>query len=99
GRDAMQASLQRHFSDLADWQLPQGGLFFWLKLKQPRDTRQLLPLALQQNIAFMPGEAFFPDPERNLGYLRLNFSHASPERIETGIARLAALLREQAAIV
>ena len=62
GRDAMQASLQRHFSDLADWQLPQGGLFFWLKLKQPRDTRQLLPLALQQNVAFMPGEAFFPDP-------------------------------------
>lgn len=96
GRDAMQASLQRHFADLADWQLPQGGLFFWLKLKQLRDTRKLLPLALQQNVAFMPGEAFFPEPEQNLGYVRLNFSHASPERIEIGIARLAALLRSQA---
>lgn len=97
GRDAMQDSLQRHFGDLADWQLPRGGLFFWLKLKRTRDTRALLPLALKQNVAFMPGEAFFPEPEQNLGYLRLNFSHASPERIEIGIARLAALLRDTAA--
>ena len=25
-RDAMQAALEEHFSDLADWQVPQGGL-------------------------------------------------------------------------
>ncbi|HAB85739.1 MAG TPA: GntR family transcriptional regulator, partial [Pseudomonas sp.] len=32
-RDAMQAALREHFSDLATWELPQGGLFFWLTLK------------------------------------------------------------------
>ena len=31
-RDAMQAALTEHFSDLATWELPQGGLFFWLTL-------------------------------------------------------------------
>ncbi|SCK17971.1 PLP-dependent aminotransferase family protein [Vogesella sp. LIG4] len=94
GRDAMQAALEKHFGDIADWLVPQGGLFFWLTLKQPRDTRPLLKVALEQhNVAFMPGEAFYAKPEQGLGHLRLNFSHASPERIEEGIARLAGVIR------
>lgn len=94
GRDAMQAALEKHFGDIADWLVPQGGLFFWLTLKQPRDTRPLLKVALEQhNVAFMPGEAFYANPEQGLGHLRLNFSHASPERIEEGIARLASVIR------
>ncbi|UDM16978.1 PLP-dependent aminotransferase family protein [Vogesella sp. XCS3] len=94
GRDAMQTALETHFADLADWLVPQGGLFFWLKLKQPRDTRPLLKVALEENnVAFMPGEAFYSQPEEGIGHLRLNFSHASPERIEEGIKRLAGVIR------
>jgi hypothetical protein len=94
GRDAMQAALEKHFADLADWQVPKGGLFFWLTLKQPQDTRELLKVALAEcNVAFMPGEPFYPNPEDGIGHLRLNFSHAAPERIEEGIARLAQLVR------
>ena len=94
GRDAMQAALEKHFGDIADWLVPHGGLFFWLTLKQPRDTRPLLKVALEQhNVAFMPGEAFYANPEQGIGHLRLNFSHASPERIEEGIARLASVIR------
>jgi DNA-binding transcriptional MocR family regulator len=93
-RDAMQAALDDHFADLADWQVPQGGLFFWLQLKQPIDTRTLLDSALAQDVVFMPGEPFFVDPEQNLGYLRLNFSHVAPERLEEGIRRLANVISE-----
>ncbi|NKQ10806.1 aminotransferase-like domain-containing protein [Pseudomonas sp. SST3] len=93
-RDAMQAALEEHFSDLADWQLPQGGLFFWLQVKRPVDTRTLLKPALAQDVVFMPGEPFFIDPERNPGYLRLNFSHVAPERLGEGIRRLAGVVRE-----
>lgn len=93
-RDAMQAELVLQFSDLADWHLPQGGLFFWLTLKQPLDTRRLLDAAMAQNVAFMPGEPFFAEPERNPGHLRLNFSHVSPDRLQEGLARLAAVIRE-----
>ncbi|AXK38192.1 PLP-dependent aminotransferase family protein [Crenobacter cavernae] len=92
-RDAMQCSLERHFADLADWQTPEGGLFFWLRLKRDVDTRKLLPLALAEDVAFMPGEPFFPDPDDGIGHLRLNFSHAPAGRIEEGIKRLAAILR------
>ncbi|PWU30368.1 GntR family transcriptional regulator [Pseudomonas sp. RW407] len=93
-RDAMQAQLEEHFADLAEWNVPQGGLFFWLTLKQPVDTRGLLDKALQQNVAFMPGEPFFTDPDANPGHLRLNFSHVAPERLGEGLRRLAAVIRE-----
>ncbi|KPA89064.1 transcriptional regulator with HTH domain and aminotransferase domain [Pseudomonas asplenii] len=92
-RDAFAEALQRHFADLADWQVPQGGLFFWLTLKHPLDTRTLLDAALARDVAFMPGEPFFAEPERNPGNLRLNFSHIAPERLDEGLGRLAAVVR------
>jgi DNA-binding transcriptional MocR family regulator len=92
-RDLFQTALHRHFSDLADWNEPQGGLFFWLTLKQPLDTRTLLDTALGQNVAFMPGEPFFSDPDANPGYIRLNFSHIDPARLDEGLKRLAAVVR------
>lgn len=93
-RDAMQSALLEHFSDLADWQVPQGGLFFWLTLKQPLDTRTLLTPALAQHVAFMPGEPFFIDPDQHPGHLRLNFSHVAPERLDEGLKRLAGVIRQ-----
>jgi DNA-binding transcriptional MocR family regulator len=93
-RDAFQAALQTHFADLADWNVPQGGLFFWLTLKQPLDTRTLLNAALVNDVAFMPGEPFFPEPDSHHGHLRLNFSHIDPTRLEEGLKRLAAVVRQ-----
>ena len=93
-RDAMQAALEEHFADLASWERPEGGLFFWLQLKQPLDTRTLLKPALEQDVVFMPGEPFFVDPDAHHGYLRLNFSHVAPERLNEGVRRLAGVIRE-----
>ncbi|HHS7812567.1 PLP-dependent aminotransferase family protein [Pseudomonas putida] len=93
-RDAFQSALETHFSDLAHWNMPQGGLFFWLTLKQPLDTRTLLNEALANDVAFMPGEPFFPEPDKNLGHLRLNFSHIDPARLDEGLKRLATVLRQ-----
>ncbi|MET0609889.1 MAG: PLP-dependent aminotransferase family protein [Pseudomonas caspiana] len=93
-RDAFEAALKQHFADIADWNSPQGGLFFWLTLKQPMDTRTLLDEALKQDVAFMPGEPFFADPDANPGYLRLNFSHIDPARLDEGLRRLAAVVRQ-----
>ncbi|BAO63819.1 aminotransferase, class I and II [Pseudomonas protegens Cab57] len=93
-RDKFQGALLTHFADLADWQVPQGGLFFWLSLKQPLDTRTLLKSALEHDVTFMPGEPFFADPERNPGHLRLNFSHIDPARLDEGLKRLATVIRQ-----
>ncbi|WP_434560113.1 PLP-dependent aminotransferase family protein [Pseudomonas sp. R1-6] len=92
-RDRFEAALQRHFADIADWNTPQGGLFFWLTLKQPLDTRTLLAAALAADVAFMPGEPFFPEPDKHPGHLRLNFSHIDPARLDEGLKRLAGVVR------
>ncbi len=95
-RDAMQAALTRHLGELAEWTLPNGGLFFWVRLKSGGNTRALLMRALERKVAFMPGEAFFANPDARQGaFMRLNFSHATPEQLERGMAVLADVIREQ----
>jgi DNA-binding transcriptional MocR family regulator len=97
-RDIMAAALARHFKDIGKWNVPAGGLFFWVKLRQMCDTRALLTAALARNVAFMPGEPFYTDQDAPRGVLRLNFSHASAEQIEHGLATLAQVIRSTPAL-
>ncbi|MEZ5209617.1 aminotransferase-like domain-containing protein [Gordonia sp. (in: high G+C Gram-positive bacteria)] len=91
-RDDFEELLRRHLGGLASWTTPSGGLFYWLRLHRPVDTRSLLDEAIARGVAFMPGEEFFPgDPES--GTIRLNFSHAAPDDADRGLAVLADLLR------
>jgi len=93
-RDGFESALRRHFGALATWRTPPGGLFFWLTLNRRIDTRRLLAGAIEQGVAFMPGEAFLPEEVDACGQLRLNFSHAGEEQAESGLATLAALVRD-----
>jgi 2-aminoadipate transaminase len=90
-RDSFARSLERHFGSPATWDTPKGGLFFWLKLNRPLDTRRLLQPALERGVAFMPGEPFHPLPNECGGTLRLNFSHAGEAEAERGLEVLAEL--------
>ena len=90
-RDAMLDALAREFPAGATWTRPEGGLFLWVSLPDGVDAAQLLPEALREHVAFVPGAPFFARaPERSC--LRLNFSNRPPERIAEGIQRLAAAL-------
>ncbi len=90
-RDAMHASLQRHVGSKARWDVPVGGLFFWLELTEAQDTMLLMEKALAAGLAIMPGAAFDPVP-KTAATLRLNFSHSSLAQIEQGVRVLASLL-------
>jgi 2-aminoadipate transaminase len=92
-RDAMLAALERYFPSEARWTRPAGGLFLWVTLPEGVDARSLLAAALEERVAFVPGNAFHVDGGgRNA--LRLNFSHATPERLEEGVRRLAGVVEE-----
>jgi len=88
-RDAMVASLQRHFGNLAgvSWTEPEGGFFLWLTLPQGTDAERLFALSLQEGVAFIPGTAFRA-PGEGAHELRLCFAHPTPDAIETGVRRL-----------
>ncbi len=93
-RDAMLAALARHFPAEARWTRPEGGLFIWVTLPEGVDTRALLADALERGVAFVPGSAFHATRDGGQGgrSLRLNFSHADPDRIDDGLRRLGAVV-------
>ncbi|MFA9439583.1 PLP-dependent aminotransferase family protein [Uliginosibacterium sp. sgz301328] len=86
-RAVMTDALSTAFGDRLEWSLPAGGLFFWVRFAEPLDTRALMHRALERGVAVMPGDAFFTE-RPDAAYLRLNFSHAGPDGIRQGVARL-----------
>ncbi len=95
-RDLMLHALERELSGIAQWTIPDGGLFIWLTLPEGTDTEKLLHDALSQNVAFVPGFAFAADGRSGRNSMRLNFSNAPREKISDGIARLAQVIQETA---
>jgi 2-aminoadipate transaminase len=93
-RDAMLAGLEEHFPDEARWTRPQGGLFIWVTLPRYLDTAKMLPLAILQKVAYVPGTAFFADGS-GAHHLRLNFSYADEERIAEGTKRLGKVIKRE----
>ena len=93
-RDAMLAALDTHLAGSGvSWNTPDGGMFLWLKLPEGMNAIDLLPLAVERNVAFVPGAAFYADaPQHNT--LRLSFVTASVDQIHTGIAALAKVITE-----
>jgi 2-aminoadipate transaminase len=94
-RDAMLTALQEFVPPGITWTRPSGGMFLMVTLPLEVDGQELLRRALRQRVAFVPGEEFHLEGAgRNT--VRLNFTHASPERIREGIRRLGALFSEAA---
>ena len=92
-RDAMLAALDAHLTGSGvTWTKPDGGMFLWLKLPRGMNAVELLPKAVDRNVAFLPGSAFYADAPQ-LNTLRLSFVTASVEQINTGIAALAAVIK------
>ncbi|WP_122072087.1 PLP-dependent aminotransferase family protein [Pseudophaeobacter sp. EL27] len=93
-RDAMLSALQDFMPDGVSWTRPEGGMFVWLTLPPHIDTAEVLARALdQENIAFVPGQAFFADGQ-GCNTLRLSFSVLNEAEIRTGIERLGRLLKQ-----
>lgn len=92
-RDAMLAALEREMAGLGvAWNRPDGGMFLWARLPEGMNAIELLPEAVERNVAFVPGAAFYADAA-DPRTLRLSFVTASPAQIDTGIAALAAAVR------
>ncbi|OLZ60800.1 transcriptional regulator [Streptomyces sp. IMTB 2501] len=86
-RDAMLAGLPAALPAGSRWSRPEGGMFLWARLPESYDTLALLPRAVEQNVAYVPGAPFYAgEPERST--LRLCFVTQTPEEITEGLRRL-----------
>lgn len=87
-RDAMLSALKEYFPRDVRWTRPEGGMFLWVTLPDGIDAAKILPAAIAEKVAFVPG-ATFHSTGAGQNTMRLNFSNAAPERIHEGIARLS----------
>lgn len=88
-KDWMMEALEETFSDIEgiEWVNPEGGLFTWLTLPEGIDTMDMFPLAKENKVLYIPGEAFYiGEPERNK--MRMSFCLPPKEDIFEGIKRL-----------
>ena len=91
--EAMLQALDTHLAGTGvQWNTPDGGMFLWLKLPLGMNAVELLPQAVERNVAYVPGAAFYSG-QAQANTLRLSFVTASVEQIHTGIAALAGVLK------
>lgn len=87
-RNLMIEMLEKYMKRKGKWTQPDGGLFLWLILDSNINTSKLLKTAVENKVAFIPGFPFYADGG-GANTMRLNFSNASLQDIETGIERLS----------
>ena len=71
-----------------------GGLFIWTELPNGLRADELFADALREKVAFVPGSAFFAEPQRR-EFMRLNYSNRPCDLIEEGIARLGRVVKHR----
>lgn len=93
-RDIMLSSIKKYFPKGIQWTVPRGGMFVWITLPRKIDTRIMFQKALAQKVAYVVGDAFYPDG-MNYSSMRLNFSYSDNKNIEEGIKRLAEVIKQE----
>jgi len=56
---------------LAEWNVPQGGMFLWIKCLGITDTRpMIMERTLKKDVILLPGREFMTDPSQPCPYMR-----------------------------
>ncbi len=92
-RDLMLDMLEDKMPEGTTWTKPEGGMFLWVWTPENVDTMKMFPRAIENGIAYVVGEAFYPDRSVK-NAMRLNFTYSSDEEIKEGVSRLAKTIRE-----
>lgn len=85
-------AMDTYFPKEVSYTRPKGGMFIWATLPDGQSAKALFDKAIQEKVAFVPGDPFYTDG-RTANTMRLNYTNASKEIIEEGIRRIGLLFR------
>ncbi|XP_076668048.1 kynurenine/alpha-aminoadipate aminotransferase, mitochondrial [Andrena cerasifolii] len=95
-RDTIAVLAEKHLSGLADFTVPQGGFFLWIKVRGIKDTwRMIMQRGVAEGVIMAPGAAFTRDPSKPCNAVRASFAKASYEEMDLALERLAHLIRSE----
>ncbi len=86
-RDAAIQTIQGTLLDDVEFDIPAGGLAFWLRLKHGTTVQRLTCSALQHGVHLMPNEQFSTDHTQIYG-MRLGYASLDEDTFKKGIQRL-----------
>jgi 2-aminoadipate transaminase len=97
-RDALLEALDDLMPTGSTWTHPHGGFYVWLTLPPGIDAARMLPLAISERVAYVPGSAFYAGPalaDEARRSLRLSYCYPEPDRIREGVRRLASVVERE----
>lgn len=87
----MLAAMDEYFPKTCTYTRPEGGLFLFCTMKEG-DSAEVLKRAIENKVAFVPGNTFMVDMDKPTSTFRLNYSMVAEDKIEPAIKALAAAL-------
>ena len=89
-RDAALQVLEDYFTGLADWNVPEGGFYIWLRFKRPFSIERLFKEALAHRILLNPGSIYDFTPNHAL---RISYAYEPIDVFRKAMKILARLGR------
>lgn len=97
-RDALLGAMAELLPAGTTWTRPEGGFYSWVTLPAGLDATAMLPRAVANLVAYVPGTGFFANGAGNES-MRLSYCFPPPERIREGVSRLAGVIQQELDLV
>ncbi|XP_076631045.1 kynurenine/alpha-aminoadipate aminotransferase, mitochondrial-like isoform X1 [Colletes latitarsis] len=95
-RDVIAALAEKHLCGLAEFTLPRGGFFLWIKVQAIKDTwKMIMQGGVKEGVIMAPGAAFMKDPSKPCNAIRASFAKATYEEMDMALQRLAMLIKAE----
>lgn len=93
-RDALLAAMSDMFPPGTSWTHPEGGFYSWVDLPDGLDATAMLPRAVSNLVAYVPGTGFYTNGDGRRS-MRLSYCFPEPDRIREGVRRLAGVIEQE----
>jgi len=96
-RDQFVSSADKHLAGLAEFAVPEAGMFVWMRLNGIKDSKALIEgPARDEKVLLVPGQYFSATPDEPSAFVRASYSVASGEEMDEALRRFAVVLAKHA---
>ncbi|MCX7956035.1 MAG: PLP-dependent aminotransferase family protein [Patescibacteria group bacterium] len=87
-------ALEKYFPKNFSWTKPEGGMFIWIEGPKNFNSLKTYWKAIENNVAYVPGQYFFVKPNQGKNTMRLNFTNITEEKIILAIKKLSEIIKK-----
>ncbi|MCS6956620.1 MAG: PLP-dependent aminotransferase family protein [Patescibacteria group bacterium] len=87
-------ALEKYFPKNFSWTKPEGGMFIWIEGPKNFNSLKTYWKAIENNVAYIPGQYFFVKPNQGENTMRLNFTNVTEEKIVLAIKKLSKIIKQ-----